>query len=922
MADTTRPRLAKGATASTLALALSLFVSGCDDFSPIAAGVCGNGVVEDDGEDCDLLTPNPEVCHPPGKPGACRFVCSASQPCPTGSTCVQGTGICVRETSAFGAPVRVIDGVTATNIDLADTDGDGSFETFVSYNALDATRFFFEIPSNRVMTDVAPRRIPEWPVPPRSAKTLGSEASAGTPRFGIFAPIATGVTMVHRDQGGTVQPDARFGAVTIEGVASNVVANVTHAAVLRRKLGRKGVVRDGLSFASKTPAGVIVGAGWQAADPADISPCEARGGFVKRVDSTSTNIVFVGGANIVEASPCEELVVILASGPDDGGEAHFFDSCNASACPVTAGVVDRSVRLALPPGRSGVLTEATAADIDGDGHVDLLAAWRLGPVESAGTRKKTFTIHIGAGDGTFSGPIPFTVDLLNTDQELFEDAAGLATFRELRDSDGLDGGRTFAIISDRVLRFDGDLVPQPNGFATVEAYQVSWPTGASRWEAPVAEDLDRDGVVDVVLTNGSRIYVLRGNGFGSFGTTVIEAGAPIYSKAVGDYDGDGLLDLAITRELFASSTKTTTLDASVQVEVAYGFGGARLGPWLPVLSLQNPNATLVARRKPDFTGADAVVALAPYRDSGGPALVELAGDGTQGGLFPATRAVCANAGGAPIDANAGTVFRSSSASGSGDLLFVGSKRRSLTNERASFEGVAVAAIRSESVDGNAFVCTPALQGRLILHAAAGNVCGDAGDELFLLHRGDELGASLVSTEGDLTTTAGSLTFANVPVSSRTAAAEVANPRAESTLADLDGDGDLDVLVRLGADAGVAWNETPLASVRCSEAVFRFEPLPLPKDRALLDVDLFNRGEGAAADIVVLHADGLTRYRRGGGGALVELADRSLALVGDGGGTPTAFELADVDGDGFVDAVVADGRGIRIHYGLERPRRSR
>lgn len=919
MAASPRKRPARSELHAPLALALVLAAAGCANFEAIPEDTCGNGVVEGDREDCDLLTPNRDVCSPPGSANACRFVCSASKICPTGSTCVQSTGTCVRETLDLGAPIRIVDGVNATNIDMSDTDGNGSFETFVSYNAEDATRFFFEVPSTRAMSGIVPRRIPEWPVPPRSTRSFSTATGGLSSRQGILAPIATGLTMVHRDEGGTVQPDARFGAVTIDGVSSNVAANGTHSAVLRRKLGRKGIVRDGLAFASNTATGVVVGAGWQAPDPADISACTDRGGFLKRVDGRSADIAFVGGANIVEASPCDELVVIFKNGSTEDGVAHFFESCDANACPLPSGVADRTVALTPPAGRTGFLTEATAADIDGDGHVDLIAAWRLGSAETAGTRQKTFTLHLGFGDGTFSGAIPFTVKLLNTDQELFESAAGLTTFRERRDIDGVESGRTFAIISDRVLRFDGDLVPQPSGIGTVEAYQVSWPTGASRWESPVADDLDRDGVLDVVLTNGPRIFVLRGNGFGSFGTTVIEAGAPIRSKAIGDYDGDGLLDLAITRELFTSSDATQ--GDAVTLEVAYGLGAARLGAWLPVLTLQNPGATLVARRRPDFIGADAVIALAPYRTSGGPPLVELTGDGTQGGLFPATRPLCANAGGAPLEANAGTVFRATSDGGTGSFLFVGGKRSSLTNGRTSFEGVAFAAIQDESVDGKAFRCTSALSGRLVLNATAGNVCGDANDELFLVHRGSDLGAALVSVSGDPSTSAGSLSFTSVPVTSRTPAAQVGNTSAESTLADLDGDGDLDVLVRLGADAGIAWNDTPLASVPCGETVFRFEPFPLASDRPLVDIDLWSRGVGVPPDIVVLHKDGLARYRRDPSGAFVERSDLPLALANDGGGAPTAFELADVDGDGFVDAVVADARGIRVHYGFERGRRA-
>ncbi len=919
MTDSLRQRRAMLALLGPLVLACAGLLAACADFSPIGAGVCGNGVVEGDLEDCDLATPDPALCSPPGSANACRFVCSSTRPCPTGSTCVQSTSTCVRQTGSFATPMRVVDGVNATNIDLSDTDGDGSFETFVSYYSIDATRFFFEFPRSRAMGALSPRRIPEWPVPPRATRSLAASSSDPAGRCGVFAPIATGVTMVHRDESGTVQPDARFGAISIDGIASTILEKVTHSTVLRRKLGRKGVVRDGLAFVSDTTAGVVVGAGWQAPDPSDTSSCTTRGGFLKRIEGAASDIVSVGGANIVEASPCEELVVVFRNAGSASGVARYVESCGPDACPITTGVQDRSIDLVPPDGQVGVLTEAAAADIDGDGHVDLVAAWRLGSAETSSTRRKTFTLRRGQGNGTFLPSVPFTVSLLNTDQELLESAAGLITFRERRDFDGVESGRTFAIISDRVLRFDGTLVPQPSGVGSVEAFQVTWPTGASRWESPIAEDLDRDGVLDVVLTNGPRIYVLRGNGVGSFGTTVIEAGAPIRSKSIGDFDGDGLLDVAITRELFSSTS--ASLDGSVALDVAYGMGAARLGPWLPVLSIPNPDATLVARRKPDFTGADAVIALGPYTTPGAPFLVELAGDGTQGGLFPATRPICSNAANAPIEANSGTVFRARTSAGLASFVFVGSKRRPLTNGRQSFEGVAVAAVQDASIDGRSFACSPALSGSVVLSAAAGSFCGDDSDELFLIHRGDRLGASLVTVTGDPSVPGNSLSFNDIAISSRSAPAEVGNASSEATLADLDGDGDLDVLVRLGNDAGIAWNETPLASVSCSESSFRYEPLELPTSRKLVDVDLLARGTGTPPDVVVLYDDGFGRYRRASNGTYVERSDLPVSLTGDGGGPPSALEFADVDGDGFEDAVIADTRGIRIHYGLERERRT-
>jgi hypothetical protein len=908
-----------------LPVALLAALTACFEFGPIAASVCGNGVVEGESEDCDLLVPNARVCRPPTATDACRFPCDTVTACPDGMVCVTARQACVRPSGAFTAGARFADGVAATNIDLVDTDGDGSTDTYVGYNVPDATRVYFTFPSDRDASSLRPRRIPEWPVPPHAARSLEGDRSASRATRGVLAPIATGVTMLHREATGEVQPDARFGLLAGQNIPSGVLRSAVRVFAMKRTIGRKGSVRDGSAVVGTRDGTLFVAANWVAPAETDMSACDATsGGFARLVpDRRADEVVYAGAANVAEGSPCDELVVIFKD-----GEVRSFESCNASSCALPASsVVERRGRLETPIGATE-LSEAVAADVDGDGHADVLGAWRRGDRESAPSRAKAFSIALGFGAGTFPIGVPFFVDVANG-AKLAESDEGLTVFRERRDVDGIESGRTFAVIADRILRFDGDLEPTtpPSPFQRVTAFQVSWPTGAARWEDPTAEDLDRDGVVDVVLRSGPRLVVLRGNGLGAFGSSVVEASTTIRAKAVGDFDGDGLLDVAISRDFFTDASTVP-----VNIDVAYGAGATRFGSWVRVITAKNPASTLVPLRIPAFNGADSLLAVAPDADAGGPELVTLIGDGTQGGLFPSAAAQC----GGPLanTANrlvprAGTIARVlASGEEPRDFLFLGgeaaTKERSETGR--AFEGFALADVSGAKIDLSAVDCRTLAGGASLLYANAADLCGDAADEVVTVSV-DATGTPIFSLV-TLTLRGATLdaTFAPLPIRAGVAGTTL---RAANVLAiphDLDGDGDRDLLVRIGSEAGVVWSE-PNASGRCDPAAFRYERLPLDAAAAgddVLGISALSRGARRAMSVVALTKSAtapLRRFDRTAEGTFAASAldlpiDRSAAALGG----PTAMDIGDVDGDGIEDIVLADRRGIRVHYGIESPRR--
>jgi hypothetical protein len=93
-------------------------------------------------------------------------------------------------------------------------------------------------------------------------------------------------------------------------------------------------------------------------------------------------------------------------------------------------------------------------------------------------------------------------------------------------------------------------------------------------------DFNRDGMQDLVVANsaGGNVSVLLGNGDGSFRTAVnYPAGRSPYSVAVGDFNGDGVLDLAVANSIYAAGTVSVLLgngDGSFRTAVNYAAGSA------------------------------------------------------------------------------------------------------------------------------------------------------------------------------------------------------------------------------------------------------------------------------------------------------------------------------------------------------------
>src|SRR6185437_11162001 len=109
-------------------------------------------------------------------------------------------------------------------------------------------------------------------------------------------------------------------------------------------------------------------------------------------------------------------------------------------------------------------------------------------------------------------------------------------------------------------------------------------SGTGNGDAGIAVgDFNKDGKLDVVAAANNGIAVMLGNGTGGFSTTTYSAGTTPYAVAVGDFNGDGNLDVAPANE---TSNDVTVL-------LGNGTGGFSAAPGSPFSAGSGPDALAV-----------------------------------------------------------------------------------------------------------------------------------------------------------------------------------------------------------------------------------------------------------------------------------------------------------------------------------------
>ena len=201
-------------------------------------------------------------------------------------------------------------------------------------------------------------------------------------------------------------------------------------------------------------------------------------------------------------------------------------------------------------------------DLTGDGIPDIVVA-----NEASGT----ISVLLGNGNGTFQA------------QQTFSTGVGALSV-QVADVNG-DGKPDLVVVGDSGNAGNGVGVLLGNGNGTFQAPQ-NFAAGPSPITVAVA-DLTGDGIADLVVGNGNTpgiasVYVLLGNGNGTFQAQQTFASSGFHEVVLGDVNGDGKTDIVSTdfpgpavRLLLGNGNGT--FQAQQMVTVTSGLFSAALG---------------------------------------------------------------------------------------------------------------------------------------------------------------------------------------------------------------------------------------------------------------------------------------------------------------------------------------------------------
>jgi hypothetical protein len=518
-----------------------LVLGACARLPEIDLGQCGNGVVEEETEDCDgfpaqVASAHPAQCRPPGIAGQCRLDCSRQNDgtvpdCPAGWGC-DGTGLCRRPTNSFETEPEIEVG-SATTLLSGDFDGDGRADvvSLEPSEGVGMTRMrvhYFDERAQLADTHTFPLLM----IAPVAVDLSGDGRSDI-----LFSDTRIALLRGRSDR--TWVPDAFSSYRVFDSslltttVYSGPIENTSSFVVF----ARLGEDQDGLYIVGGNANGV----------PHSIGSAPRVEDFVGEP---------VAGRFLEDAGhPCSQVLVAAR------GQTHFSMS---DVCTTREGYVGPVWRTAAeqrdvpldPP--TPIDVAPIVGDLNGDGHLDAL-------VGAGGIS------FVSYGDGQNLAPaVPFVISPANLPQPVTNQPMPLA----VADVTG-DGAPDF--LADRTLAVSA---PSSTGSGFDYGNYTLHPAGY--WTTALSADLNGNSHPDFIAASRNHPGIDFFNGTGSITVTdfSILTNRPVQHLLAGDFDGDQISDVAFTEI-------SSTSGLADSVFIAFGRPSGAPEPPQPVARVNN-----------------------------------------------------------------------------------------------------------------------------------------------------------------------------------------------------------------------------------------------------------------------------------------------------------------------------------------------
>lgn len=838
-------------------------IAGCGKLPEIDSGVCGNAVLER-GEDCDGFASHELACRAPGMTGQCHMDCSPSADgtrtaCPTGWGC-DPANVCRKVTGEYRAlPERVLG--NAWSLSASDFDGDGRDDVLAAAepSTLGVTKFRvhrFErsgaaaqtTTSSSLLGTPTPFRVPDAP---RSdiayARGGGVGMLSGEPDGALLSVPLPSYFIEHSD--GRVLP------VLDERIGGSAAVLVLASRDGIPGLYRQSLTTEHIELASELPADIDQ----LAAEPVSAYLREDRARY-----------------------PCRDVVLAYR----DARELSIYAPCEVNPSSGTVewrGAPDVTTLALDPPDRisAGLL----AADLDGDGHLDILVGAEHGP-------------YAAYGDGGGFGPLqPYPVIVAGRlPDRVMPLAAGDLT------GDGIAD----LILPDAVVFADASRGPRDLG------YMDRFGVPGLNWTEAVIADFNRDGNPDAIAASSHAVDLdfLNGTGAPSLNPFTITTDRPVEHLAVGDFDGDFYGDLAFVQ-------RSTSPDALEEVSVAYGDpSGAPSAP-VTVARLQDVRqispflagsenaathmALLYGLDGDDGERGSALALITASTDRALSSAIELSTFSEDGSLSTAS-AIAISMGAFLQPGQTDVAALALGPSPDDTFRFelwlvpdIAARRGNTVRLGWGFTGISPLSPRDDMILDLSAALAP------------GDLDGDGVDEL-LLSAPDDSGEGCVLSSTRIAPAAAN----RLQIASQVTLDEPCRRAVQLSAVDLDADGNQDVLLLLGAEEArkllVLWGDGSgeLSSERMSTLT--------PADAQVQAFATFRTQADAPLELAYTTEGEARLLRAGKDPRGFDDAGQLVALEQGSGITG-----ADIDGDGVTDLVVVDSGALRVlHAELEAP----